>query len=73
MEVEALLSPAKGPGNAKDPSPYIQGAAAEILTWQHRLIAELRAGGILVLHVDPHHLTPKVISRYLEIKSRQLL
>ena len=73
MDVEALVSPTTSPARPKDPTPYIQGAAAEILTWQHRLIGELRAGSVLVLQVDPRQLTPRLISRYLEIKSRQLL
>lgn len=53
--------------------PYVTAAAAETLSWQGRLIRDLKRAGALVLDVFPRELSPSLINRYLEIKARQML
>lgn len=68
-DVEMLVSePAQG---AED--LYVRAAAAEALAWRDGLVRELRSAGVLVIDVGPGELTPKLVKRYLEIKSRRLL
>jgi uncharacterized protein (DUF58 family) len=52
---------------------YRRGAAAEAVLWRDRLVRDLKAGGALVLHTLPQHLTPSLVNRYLEIKAQQML
>ncbi len=49
------------------------GAAAGIITWRRQVIDRMRSTGALVLDADPARLTPDLVSRYLEIKARNLL
>jgi uncharacterized protein (DUF58 family) len=55
------------------PGPFLRGAAAELLGWRERALAELRHRGALVLDAAPEDLTPGLLHRYLEIKARRLL
>lgn len=48
-------------------------AAAHILAWRHRLIADLRRHSALVVDALPNELTAPLINRYLEVKARHLL
>jgi hypothetical protein len=52
---------------------YVGGAAAEILAWRERSLAGLRHRGALVVDCAPDALTPRLLSRYLEVKARRLL
>lgn len=54
-------------------SPYIRGAAAELLSLRDKLVRSLERQGVLVLDVAPADLTASLINRYLEIKARHLL
>jgi uncharacterized protein (DUF58 family) len=57
-----------------DPTLLYRGAAAaSILNWRERVIAELRQEGSLVLDVFTEDLTARLVNRYLEIKARHLL
>lgn len=53
--------------------PYQRGAAAEIAGWREERLAEARRGGALVVDCPAGQLTPQLLNRYLEIKSRRLL
>ena len=48
-------------------------AAADILTWRHQVLADLRARACLTLDVFPEEMTAPLVNRYLEIKARHLL
>jgi uncharacterized protein (DUF58 family) len=73
LEVDDLTEP-RAPAASDTPLDlYVRSAAAEINLWREKLVRDLRAGGALVLHVAPKKLTPALVSRYLEIKARQLL
>jgi len=52
---------------------WTAAAAADILSWRHRLIADLRRRSALVVDAFPHEMTAPLINRYLEIKARHLL
>lgn len=52
---------------------WTAAAAAGILSWRHRLIADLRRRSALVVDALPHEMTAPLINRYLEIKARHLL
>jgi len=68
-DVERLVTePARG---AED--LYIRAAAAEALAWRDGLVRELVSEGVLVIDARPGDLTPELVKRYLEIKSRRLL
>ncbi len=59
---------------AADPQTlWRAGAAAGIITWRKQVIDRMRLAGSLVLDADPARLTPDLVSRYLEIKARNLL
>lgn len=67
--IEALLQP-----NLADPLDlYTRGPAAAEVQRRERLAEDLRRAGAHVLHVHPRELTQRLLARYLEIKSRQLL
>jgi uncharacterized protein (DUF58 family) len=68
-DVEALLEPtvvAKGDW-------YVKAAAAEMLRWQKSVAWEMKRAGALVLETDASALTGRLITRYLQIKARNLL
>jgi uncharacterized protein (DUF58 family) len=72
-EVDELAEP-KGAERAEtELDLYVRSAAAEINLWREKLVRDLKTAGTLVLHVPPAMLTPSLVNRYLEIKSRQLL
>lgn len=52
---------------------YRAAAAAEILTWRERVLADLTAQGVLSVDVFPEALTAPLVNRYLDIKARHLL
>lgn len=48
-------------------------AAADILTWRHQVLRDLKSKGALTLDVFPEEMTAPLVNRYLEIKARHLL
>ena len=52
---------------------YVGGAAAEWLAWREKTLANMQSRGALVVDCDPDALTPRLLSRYLEVKARRLL
>jgi uncharacterized protein (DUF58 family) len=56
-----------------DPHLYTAAAAADILTWRHRVLADLAMSGALTLDVFPENLAAPLVNRYLDIKARHLL
>jgi uncharacterized protein (DUF58 family) len=67
-----LFALADGAGDS-GPSLYRGAAAASMLSWRERVLAELRRRGALTLDVFPDELTAPLVNRYLEIKARHLL
>jgi uncharacterized protein (DUF58 family) len=61
--------------NAPDHGPglYQGAAAADLLTWREKTLAELRLRGVLTLDLFPDELTAPLINQYLQIKARHLL
>jgi uncharacterized protein (DUF58 family) len=55
------------------PSLYRGAAAAAMLNWRERVLANLRRHGALTLDVFPDDLTAPLVNRYLQIKARHLL
>lgn len=74
VDVDALAQ-GKSPETAAitGTSPYIRGAAAELLSFRDKLVRSLERQGVLVLDVAPADLTASLINRYLEVKARHLL
>lgn len=56
-----------------DGDAYLRAAAAEAATWRQRRLHDLHQRGVLLLDVAPQELSPRLVSRYLEIKARHLL
>jgi len=52
---------------------YEAVAAADVLTWRHQVIRDLRHQGVLALDLFPEQLTSELVNQYLEIKARHLL
>lgn len=52
---------------------YEAAAAAEVLLWRQRLVAELQRSGVLVLDVFHRQLTGSLVARYLETKAQGLI
>ena len=48
-------------------------AAADVLTWRHQVIRDLRHRGVMALDLFPEQLTSELVNQYLEIKARHLL
>lgn len=68
-ELDALLdAPASDPAGV-----YARAAAAELVAWRERSLAQIRRRGALVVDCPAGELTPALLGRYLEIKSRRLL
>jgi uncharacterized protein (DUF58 family) len=65
---ELLARPAPQPKDV-----YVRAAAAELVGWRDRALADLRHRGALVVDVAPAELTTGLLHRYLEIKARRLL
>jgi uncharacterized protein (DUF58 family) len=49
------------------------GAAATVIHWRQQVIDRLRAHGALAIDTAPERLGPELVTRYLEIKARNLL
>lgn len=54
-------------------SLFPAAAAADILTWRHRVLADLEMSGVLSMDVFPENLAAPLVNRYLDIKARHLL
>lgn len=67
LAVESMLDP------SSSSDWYEKGAAAELIRFQKSVILEMKRGGALVLETSARELTGKLIERYLDIKTRQLL
>jgi len=52
---------------------YQAAAAADVLTWRHHVIRDLKHQGVLALDLFPEQLTSELVNQYLEIKARHLL
>jgi uncharacterized protein (DUF58 family) len=52
---------------------YEAAAAADILAWRQRVIADLNGKGVLSVDVFPEELTAPLVNRYLDVKARHLL
>ena len=64
------------PGRDDAPTPRRlerAGAAADLLLWRQRVLADLEADGVLTLDAAPEKLTARLVSDYLAIKARRLL
>jgi uncharacterized protein (DUF58 family) len=59
--------------NPEGPAMYQAAAAAALLNWRERAIAQLRFRGIMALDVFPDSLTAPLINQYLQVKARHLL
>jgi uncharacterized protein (DUF58 family) len=68
-DIEALAEP----GSRVAPDIYTKAAAAEILRNQRAVASDMRRAGALVLETDARNLTGKLVSRYLQLKARNLL
>ncbi|MFT5431878.1 MAG: hypothetical protein ACI9OJ_002576 [Myxococcota bacterium] len=60
-------------GGAEPETRFIRAAAAQSLAERAKLMGALEQAGALVLDVSAAELTPALIDRYLEVKSRRLL
>jgi uncharacterized protein (DUF58 family) len=68
-DIEALAEP----GSRLAPDLYTKAAAAEILRNQRAVASDMKRAGALVLETDARTLTGKLVSRYLQLKARNLL
>ncbi|MFK7927809.1 MAG: DUF58 domain-containing protein [Myxococcota bacterium] len=69
---EGLESLIDGPRSGA-PDHYAAGAAAELLVRREAQLQALRQRGALVIDSSPEDVTPRLLSRYLEVKARQIL
>jgi uncharacterized protein (DUF58 family) len=67
-----LTALAEGPADNRSDA-YVRAAAAEIVGWREKALANVRRSGALVVDSPPERLTPQLLSRYLEIKARRML
>jgi uncharacterized protein (DUF58 family) len=68
LEIERLASrPADSATDA-----YTQAVAVQLLAARQEALAQMRKFGVDVLDVDPRQLSPRLLSRYLELKRRRL-
>lgn len=56
-----------------DSNLFAGAAAASMLNWRERVLAQIRSRGALTLDVFPEEITAPLVNRYLEIKARHLL
>jgi len=54
-------------------STHAAAAAADVLCWRRRVLADWQRAGVLTLDCLPAELTAKLVSEYLEIKARNRL
>jgi len=52
---------------------YEKGAAAELLRWRESVVSSMKSAGAMVLEAGAAALTGQLITRYLEVKARNLL
>lgn len=52
---------------------FVRAAAAELVGWRERSLADLRRSGALVVDCPPDQLTGELLGAYLEVKARRLL
>ena len=52
---------------------HVAAAAADILVWRQRILADLERGGVLTLDCLPEQLTASLVNEYLAIKARKRL
>lgn len=52
---------------------YQASAAADVLSWRHQVIRDLKHQGVLALDLFPEQLTSELVNQYLSIKARHLL
>ena len=52
---------------------HVAAAAADILVWRQRILADLERGGVLTLDCLPEQLTASLVNEYLAIKARNRL
>ncbi len=68
LELERLaFEPAETSGAA-----YTQAVAVDLLAARQDALAQMRKHGVDVLDVDPRQLSPRLLTRYLELKRRRL-
>lgn len=76
-EYEAHLADgANQPGGVlaiPEPRLYQAAAAADILLWRRRVLANLETKGVLLVDTFPEKLTAPLVNQYMEIKARHLL
>ena len=61
-------------GDGKRPLGFhIAAAAADVLCWRQRVLADLGRAGVLTLDCLPERLTASLVNEYLEIKARNRL
>ncbi len=65
-EYEATTSP-------NNSTVYQAAAAAEVLSWRHQVIRDLKHQGVLAMDLFPNQLSSQLVNQYLEIKARHLL
>lgn len=56
-----------------DAELYQAAAAADILLWRRRVLANLENQGVLLVDTFPEDLTAPLVNQYMEIKARHLL
>lgn len=72
---EALPIVSAAPGGVR-PDPvglHVAAAAADILVWRRRVLADLERAGVLTLDCLPEQLTASLVNEYLAIKARHRL
>ena len=52
---------------------HVAAAAADILVWRQRVLADLERAGVLTLDCLPEQLTASLVNEYLAIKARKRL
>lgn len=73
VEEEFARSPREAGAAIDDQRLFRAAAAAEMLTWRRHVLADLEAGGALLVDAFPEDLTAPLVNRYLEAKARHLL
>ena len=69
LEVEQLA--ARRPEKTTD--CFTKTVAVEMLSRRREALARMHRSGVDILDTDPRRLTPRLLSRYLELKRRQKL
>jgi uncharacterized protein (DUF58 family) len=72
-EVFSAIEEFESTPNPNRATIYQAAAAADVLTWRHHVIQDLKHQGVLALDLFPEQLTSELVNQYLEIKARHLL